>query len=116
MNEVEDSNIHDRYRGAAIVLRVCLEHLVWIRTLKKEAANVKVDKAVLTELTNHMRSHKFEDKEINDASSAFKFLLDLGDTAAHYELRDQSRKKPPTKANVDYGILKFDKLSNIVYK
>lgn len=116
LNEVEDSSIHERYRGAAIVLRVCLEHLVWVKTLGKEAVDVKINPSVLRNLEDHMSAKGFKNKEIDDAKNAFEFLADLGDTAAHYQLRDPSRIKLPTKANVDLGMWKFDQLSNIIYK
>lgn len=114
MKEVEDSNIHDRYYGAAIVLRVCLEHFVWVRTLMKPVSDVKVNHSVLTELKSCMGSNGFNQKEIEASEKAFNYILDLGDTAAHYELRDIKRKKLPTKASVELGISKFDELSKII--
>ena len=63
-----------------------------------------------------MLTLKFTKKEIDETEEAFQFLLDLGDTAAHYQLRDQGRIKLPTKSHVDLGISKFDKLSKIICK
>ena len=114
--EVEDSNIHDRHRGAAIVLRVCLEKLIWIRTLGRQSSDATVNLTVLQDLKNYLTSNSSSQQTLTDAERAFNFILDLGDTAAHYKLRDPSRVILPTTASVDMAIGHFDRLSEIVYR
>lgn len=113
--EAEDSNIHDRHKGAAIVLRVCLEKLIWIRTLGRSSSDATVNPSVLQDLKIYLSSNVSDQQSLIDAEIAFNFILNLGDTAAHYELRDPSRVILPTSASVNKAIVHFDRLSEIVY-
>lgn len=114
IQEVEDSNIHDRHRGAAIVLRVCLEHLTCVRTLNLNPSKVSVDSTTLRKLKKHLENEGKSPTEISEFQKAYEYIWDLGDTAAHYALVNPKRVKPATRASIDEAILHFDKMSKIV--
>ena len=114
IQEVEDSNVHDRHRGAAIVLRVCLEHLTCIRTLRMAPSEVKVNLAICSDLINHLGNIGKTTELIIDCEKAYNEIMNLGDTAAHYELRDPTRRILATRATIDHAIGQLDILSRIV--
>lgn len=114
MREVEDSHIHDRNKGAAIVLRVCLEQFIWVRTLHKEPLDANTGIGALTELKQYLLNNNRKENEIRESRDAFNFIADLGDTAAHYRLRNNRRVKLATESNVALAIRKFDKLNEII--
>ena len=114
MKEVEDSHVHDRHRGAAIVIRVCLEQFVWIRTLNNKPEDVTTGTDALDGLKKYLQHNNCDPTQLKDSEDAFEFIADLGDTAAHYALRNPSRTKLPTEANVAMAIRKFDTLREII--
>lgn len=115
LQEVEDTTVLDRYRGAAIVLRVCLEQVVCVKLLGDPANEASVNKHVLCKLKGKLKRLNKDKGSIRDSEEAFNYLLDLGDTSAHLELRDKTRVKLPTKASVDMGIREIDRLIEVVY-
>ena len=114
MKEVEDSHVHDRHRGAAIVIRVCLEQFIWIRTLNNKPEGVTTGKEALEDLKKYLQNNNCDATQLKNSEDAFEFIADLGDTAAHYALRNPSRTKLPTEANVAMAIRKFDTLREII--
>lgn len=114
MKEVEDSHIHDRNKGAAIVLRVCLEQFVWVRTLKNPEIDANTGIDALNDLDQYLLDNNHKAKEIKESKEAFNFIADLGDTAAHFRLRNHRRVKLATEANLAMAIRKFDRLNEII--